>query len=119
MKNLIEKRKGQLTAIGAIAIALGVILAVVGLVLTLTSFEGNLSVVKLIIGLILLVLGLAGLVLGVYLSWIASAVKATHGSIAEDNLGIGTVNMNKCENCGAQVEAGVKICAKCEENLKP
>ena len=119
MKNLIEKRKGQLTALGALAIALGVILAVVGVVLTLTSFEGNLNVVKLVIGIVLLVIGIAGLVLGVSLSWIASSVKATHGSIAEDNLGIGTVNMHKCENCGAQVEAGVKICAKCEENLKP
>lgn len=119
MKNLIEKRKGQLTAIGAIAIALGVILAVVGVVLTLTSFDGKLSVVKLVIGIILLLVGLAGLALGVYVTWVASAVKATHGSIAEDNLGKGTVNMHKCENCGAEVEAGQTICAKCEENLKP
>ena len=119
MKNILEKRKSQLTAIGAIILALGVILAVVGVVLILTSFESGLNVVKLIFGIISAVLGLALLVLGVYLTWIASAVKATNGSIAEDILGKGTVNMNKCENCGAQVDAGVKICVKCEENLKP
>ncbi len=119
MKNIIEKRKSQLTAIGAIILALGVIMAVVGVVLILTSFNSGLNIVKLVIGIVLAVLGLAALVAGVYLTWIASAVKATNGSIAEDILGKGTVNMNKCENCGAQVEAGVKICAKCEEDLKP
>ena len=118
--NIIEKRKTQLKIVGAIILALGVILAVVGVVLTLTSGIGkDLSVVNLVIGIILLVLGIAGIALGVAFSWVASAVKATKGSIAEDNLGKGTVNMNKCENCGAEVEAGVKICAQCEENLKP
>ena len=118
--NTIEKRKTQLKIIGAIILALSVILAVVGVVLTLTSGIGkDLNVVKLIVGIVLLVLGIAGISLGVALSWIAAAVKATQGSIAEENLGKGTVNMNKCENCGAEVEAGVKICATCEENLKP
>ena len=118
--NIIEKRKNQLKFIGAIILALGVILAVTGVVLILTSGIGkDLSVAKLVVGIVLLVLGVAGLALGVSLSWIASSVKATNGSIAEGNLGKGTANMNKCENCGAEVEAGVTLCAQCEENLKP
>ena len=120
MKNIIEKRKGQLRFIGAIILALGVILAVTGVVLILTSGIGkDLSVAKLVVGIILLVIGVAGLALGVSLSWIASSVKATQGSISEEILGKGTVNMHKCENCGAEVEAGTKLCAQCEENLKP
>ena len=120
MKNIIEKRKGQLQFVGAIVLALGVILAVTGVVLLLTCGIGkDLSVIKLVFGILLLILGVAGLACGVVFSWVGKAVTATKGSIAEENLGKGTVNMNKCENCGAEVEAGVKICAKCEENLKP
>lgn len=120
MKNIIEKRKDQLRFVGAIILALGVILAVTGVVLILTSGIGkDLSVVKLVIGIILIVIGVAGLALGVSLSWIASSIKATQGSIAEDIVGKGTVNMHKCENCGAEVEPDVKLCAQCEENLKP
>lgn len=118
--NIIEKRKGQLKFVGILVLALSVILAVTGVVLILTSGIGeDLSVVKLVFGIILTVLGVAGLAVGIIFSCVAGAVKATHGSIAEDNLGKGTVNMNKCENCGAEVEVGKKICAKCEENLKP
>ena len=120
MKNIIEKRKGQLQFIGAIVLAVGVILAVTGIILFVTSKSGNdFNFVKLAFGIILTILGIAGIVCGVVFSWTGSAVKATNGSIAEDNLGKGTVNMNKCENCGAEVEKGIKICKKCEENLKP
>jgi len=118
--NIIEKRKGQLKFIGTIILALSVILTVVGVVLALTcKASGSLSVGKLVAGIVLIVLGIAGMILGISLTWVSSAVKATQGSIAEDNLGKGTVNMNKCENCGAEVEVGQKLCAKCEENLKP
>ncbi len=118
--NIIEKRKGQLNFIGIITLALSVILAVTGVILLVTCASGgSLSILKLVFGIILLVLGIAGLVVGIIFTWTASAVKATNGSIAEDNLGKGTANMHKCENCGAEVEEGVKICAKCEENLKP
>ena len=118
--NIIEKRKSQLKFIGAIVLAISVILAVVGVVLLLTCGIGSdLSVTKLVFGIILIVVGIDGIALGVSLTWVASAVKATKGSIAEDNLGHGTANMHKCENCGAEVEQGKTICAKCEENLKP
>lgn len=120
MKNIIEKRKGQLSFIGIISIALAVIAGVAGIILLITCANGEgISVIKLVFGIILAVIGLAGLIFGIFITWMASSVKATQGSIAEDNLGKGTVNMHKCENCGAEVEAGKTICAKCEENLKP
>ena len=118
--NIIERRKSQFKFISAIILAIGVILAVTGIVLTVTSGIGkNLSALKLVFGIIFIILGVAGIGFGVAFSWIASSVKATKGSIAEDNLGKGTVNMHKCQNCGAEVEEGVTICSKCEENLKP
>lgn len=118
--NIIERRKGQLRFIGIIILILGIVLAVTGVVLLLNSDIGaNLNVLKLVLGIVFIVLGVAGLALGVFFTWMSGSVKATNGSIAEDNLGKGTVNINKCENCGAEVEPGVKICAKCEENLKP
>lgn len=118
--NIIERRKSQLTFIGVIVLALGVILSVVGIILLVTSgIRTNLNVLKLVFGIVLLVLGLAGVGVGLVFTWVASSVKATKGSLAEDNLGIGTANMHKCSNCGAEVEAGKTICAKCEENLKP
>ena len=117
--NIIEKRKSQLKFVGAIILAIAVIIAVVGVVLILNSVIGkDLSVLKLIFGIILIIVGVAGIALGVSLSWVGSSVKATKGSIVEDNLGKGTVNMNKCQNCGAEVEKGKNICSKCEENLK-
>lgn len=118
--NIIEKRKSQLKFVGAIILALGVIFAVTGVILIVNcGFGKDLSVLKLVFGIILSVLGLAGLGLGISFTWIASSVKATQGSISEEILGKGTVNMHKCENCGAEVEAGTKLCAQCEENLKP
>lgn len=118
--NIIEKRKSQLTTIAIVMLALCAILTIVGIALTISACSGNsVNTVKVVIGIILLVLGGVGVLFGVALLWISSAVKATHGSIAEENLGKGTVNMNKCENCGAEVEPGVKLCSQCEENLKP
>lgn len=118
--NIIEKRKSQFKFIGAIILAISVILAVVGVILLVNAFNGDsISVLKLVFGIILIIVGICGIALGISLSWIASAVKATKGSIAENNLGKGTENMHKCENCGVEIEAGKTFCAKCEENLKP
>ncbi|MBO5394454.1 MAG: hypothetical protein J6A28_00925 [Clostridia bacterium] len=114
--NIIEKRKGQLKGFGIILLFIGVA-ALVGGILMIALGSSNPWMI--IGGIIVGVLGLAGVIVGIIFTWVSSAVKATHGSIAEENLAIGTVNIHKCENCGAQVEEGVQICKKCEENLKP
>lgn len=118
--NRIEKGKSQLSSLGIVCLALGVILSVIGVVLALTcKISGSLNIVKLVVGIVLLVIGIVGLGFGVNFTWVASALKATKGSIAEDNLGKGTVNMNKCSNCGAEVKKDGELCEKCKENLKP
>lgn len=117
--NIMEKRKEQLKLVNIVIIAISVILTVVGIILLVKGIGKDLSILKLVFGIILLVLGLCGLGIGIYMSIVTSAVKATEGSIAESNSAKGTVNIHKCKNCGAEVEAGVEICSTCEENLKP
>ena len=114
--NIIEKRKNQLKWLGLGLIILSVLMLVGGIVLTALS-HGN--VLMIVFGVLLIVLSLIGAGFGIAFAWIASALKATAGSLAEGNLGIGTANMHKCTNCGAEVAVGQTICAKCEENLKP
>ena len=117
--NIMEKRKEQLKLINIVTIAISVILLVTGIILLVNGTGSNFSVLKIVFGIILALVGLAGLGIGIYMSIVTSAVKATQGSIAETNSAKGTVNMHKCKNCGAEVEAGVEICSTCEENLKP
>ncbi len=118
--NIIEKRKGQLKMLGIMIIILSSLMAIGGIVMvSLCGISGKLNIALLVVGILLIFMGLVLLGFGIVFGWVSSAVKATKGSIAQDNLGKGTVNMHKCENCGAEVEAGTKICAKCEENLKP
>ena len=118
--NIIEKRKGQLKGLGIALLVASVILLAVGI--TLISVAATALVLKvgmLIGGIVLVVLSIPGIVVGVIFTWTATAVKAVNGSIAEENLAMGTANMHKCANCGAALEEGKTICEKCEENLKP
>lgn len=117
--NIMEKRKEQLKIVNAVIIAISAIVLVTGIILAVIGAGNDFSVLKIVFGIILTVAGLVGLGIGIYMSIVTSAVKATEGSIAETNSVKGTVNMHKCKNCGAEVEAGVEICATCEENLKP
>ena len=118
--NKIQKGKSQLSSLGIVCLSLGVILSVIGVVLTLTcKISGSLNVLKLIIGIIILIVGIVGLGFGVNFTWVARSLIATKGSVAEENLGKGTVNMKKCPNCGEAVEKDGELCEKCQENLKP
>jgi len=114
--NIIEKRKGQLKGLGIALLVLGGLALVGGI---LMSVLGAPNVLLIVFGVLLALAGIAGGVVGVIFTWTACAVKATKGSIAEDNLGKGTVNMHKCSNCGEEIPADKTICEKCEENLKP
>ena len=117
--NIIEKRKKQLKLFAGIVLFLATACAIVGLALLITCKPASgLSVAKLVVGIILMVLALFGFGFGIFFMCMANSVQATKGSIAEENLGHGTVNMHKCSNCGAEVKKGEDICAKCKENLK-
>ena len=113
--NTIEKRKKQLAGLGIAGGIIGLLSIAGGAVMLALNIS---NIMFLIGGILLLVLGLAGIVLGVFLYWMSRAVVATRGSIAEENLGKGTVNMHKCTNCGEEIPAEKTICEKCEENLK-
>ena len=114
--NTIEKRKKQLNGLGITGIIIGLIAVAGGAVMLAFSTK---NFAFLAGGITLLVLGVVGVILGIVLCWLSRAVVATKGSIAEENLGIGTVNMHKCTNCGAEISEDRTICEKCEENLKP
>ena len=116
--NIIEKRKGQLKWLGLALIIIGLLAVAGGIVMLVFSVAEKIKVVMLVCGILLIIFGIVGGLIGIPFVWTASAIKATNGSIAEDNLGKGTVNMHKCENCGAEIEDGKTICAKCEENLR-
>ena len=123
MANKIEKQKGALNALAIILIVLSV-LGLVGSVLLVVF--GALTVgSEIVVGILQIVFGgllfiLAGflLVLGLYMLFIGLSVKATHGSIKQDNIPLnGTVNMNKCKNCGTEVSSVDKFCPKCGASL--
>lgn len=116
--NLIEKRKAQLRALGIVLLALSFCLFAGGLIMTIFGAI-NTQIVLLIFGIIFLLASIAGVVVGIVFTWTSSAIKATEGNIAEEILGQGTVNLNKCTNCGAKVEEGETLCEECKENLKP
>ena len=117
-KNLIERRKGQLLGLGIAALVVGALAMLGGIAMIVGAVLWVINPLLLAFGIIAGIVGAGGIVLGCVFTCTGSAIKATHGSIVEENLGKGTVNMHKCKNCGAELEEGKEICAECQENLK-
>ena len=110
MANKIEKQKGALNALAIILI----VLSVLGLV----GSEIVVGILQIVFGGLLFILAGFLLVLGLYMLFIGLSVKATHGSIKQDNIPLnGTVNMTKCKNCGTEVSSVDKFCPKCGASL--
>lgn len=107
--NRIEKGKKGLSVFGIVLIALAVTFGVLGVLgIVFGSIKTN---IPLIVG------GIVGIVLcafcviyGVMFVWTASALVATNGSVAEDNLGMGTVNQEKCQKCGMPLDPETHEC---------
>lgn len=123
MANSIEKQKRALIGLSIGALILGVVIIIVGIVLIISGagvvmndhLEGGL---KLGFGIFAVIISLFLLVFGFYSLCIGSALKATKGSIKQDNIPMsGTVNMVKCKNCGFEVEPGQAFCPKCGKSL--
>lgn len=118
--NKIEKNKKTLvglsigiTVIGVIALIVGIILAVFGgKGLGGTGSKVG-SIIELIFGIILILGGIVGAIVGVIFAWTGSSLKATQGSIAEENLAKGTVNMKKCVICGSEISGDEQFCSQC------
>ena len=74
--------------------------------------------VNIAFGILLVLLGLFLVPLGLYMLFIGASVKATKGSLKEDNIAInGTVNMKKCKKCGHEVSENDLFCPKCGASL--
>ena len=121
--NLLEKRKKQLIALSVIVLVLS-FLAFAGAVVLIIFGAINLAkasyvagAIELVFGVILFFLSNAGLIFGITFTWTGSSLKALHGSIQEDNLAIGTVNMKKCRNCGTELEGDEKVCPNCGKSV--
>ena len=123
MANKIEKQKGGLLALSIVSIVLGVLSLVGGILLIVfgaKSVSGEVAkgVVMLVFGILLVLLGLFLVPLGLYMLFIGASVKATKGSLKEDNIAInGTVNMKKFKKCGHEVSENDLFCPKCGASL--
>jgi len=75
------------------------------------------AIILIVIGAIFALTFLSGVIYGFILYFTGKSLVALNGSIAEENLAMGTVNMIKCTNCGNAVEADEKFCSKCGKSL--
>lgn len=124
--NSIEKQKGALIGLGIVFLLLGVLAFVGGIVLIIAGVGAlgvSEGIVRLVFGIIFVLLSLFVVPLGIKWLWVALAIKATKGSIAEGNIAKegGTVNMRKCDKCGTKLADGEYVCSNCGksfENLK-
>lgn len=117
--------KGKKTLVGISIALIGLCLLLVagsiGLIVwgaSIVKSSVALGVVLIIVGVLLSIMFLGGVVYSFIFYFTGKSLVALTGSVAEDNLGIGTVNMNKCNNCGTKIENNEKFCAKCDSSLE-
>lgn len=114
--NKIQKSKYGLIGLGIILSIIAAACVVLAVICTTAGGVDNRWWLW-IIAAVLYVLALAGIILGIVFVWTGSVLKATKGSLKEDNLAIGTANMEKCPNCGSEVKAEDTHCGNCGANL--
>jgi len=122
--NRIELGKKQLIWLSIIIMVVGAGIIVGGIFLVISGANGIDAleavasiVLKILGGAFLICGGLIILSIGIVMVWTGGVLKATKGSIAEDNLGKGTVNMLKCPKCGCEIKAGETFCGSCGDAL--
>ena len=123
--NSIQKKKGALIGlaiavlvIGLVAFVGGVLLVVFG-ALDLVNQAWIGGGLKLGFGLLLTILGVIGVGWGIRYIWVGSALKATKGAIAEENLAKDAPgkNIKKCPHCGCTNSAENTVCSNCQKPL--
>lgn len=75
------------------------------------------AIILMAIGSIFALTFLTGVIYGFILYFTGKSLVAMNGSVAEDNLAMGTVNMIKCASCGNAVKTDEKFCSKCGKSL--
>jgi len=120
MANKIEKQKGVLIGFGIFALvaALACIIIAIVLLATMAGKEGASLILHIVFGIILFLLGGFCLVVGIRIVWIGGALKATHGSLAQENLAHEKNATTKvCPKCGCTNSADATECTSCHTAL--
>ena len=124
--NSIQKKKGALIILAIIVLVLGGLALVGGVLLVIFGALDLVNQVwvggglKLGFGILLAIVGLIGAVWGIRYIWVGSAIKATKGAIAEENLAKDAPgkNLKKCPNCGCTNSAENEVCSNCQKPLE-
>lgn len=119
--NRIKKNKGLLIGLGVACLVLFVAFIFLGVWLLVGGIKGVVTdasagnILKIVFGALLALLSIPCLIFGVQCTWIGGSLKATEGSIKEDNIPKqgGTVNMLKCDKCGTERSASDTQCKEC------
>jgi len=123
--NSIEKKKTALIGL-SIAILVLALLGLVGGVVLIVFGARNLGesnlvagIIMLVIGVLLVIAGVIGVLFGIRNIWVGSALKATKGSIAEENLAKTSQSNTvvKCPKCGCTNSIENTNCSNCNEPL--
>ena len=122
MANKIEKQKGVVVGFGIVCLVFSVAAFVFGVVLlaTMAGKETAALILHIVFGILLILGGLFLVVLGIRIVWIGGSLKATHGSISQENLGKGdeTNTLKKvCPKCGCTNTVDATECSNCHEPL--
>ena len=107
--NKIEKGKRGLSVFGIVLIVLAVTFGVLG-VLGVVFGALKINVPLIVGGVVGLILSAFCIIYGITFVWTSSALVATKGSIAEENLGMGTINQEKCQKCGMPLDPETREC---------
>lgn len=120
MANKIEKQKGVVIGFGIFALVIALAGLIFGVVLlaTMAGKEGASLVLHIVFGILLFLIGGFFLVLGIRIVWIGGALKATHGSLAQENLAHEKNATTKiCPKCGCTNGADSTECTSCHTPL--
>ena len=121
--NKIQKGKRSVIIIGVCALVLalaslaGGVWAIVDGIKNIAGTGGAVPIIELLGGVLLCIIAFLLIYAGIYFTWVGATLKAFNGSIADGDLCKGTVNMNKCANCGAEIKDGDETCAACGKKI--
>ena len=121
MNKIVKDKKSLILMSGLITlISLALLIASIAFIVVGVKMLNKsmvLGIILIVACSILALIFLIGIICGLVMNITGKAVVAYNGSIAEDNLAIGTVNMIKCKTCGAEVNKNDKFCKTCGKSL--
>ena len=124
-KNILKKGKTALLAISILLMVVSIALCVVGIILAVRGFGmigvdgANLTsmILLIVFGLLMAVMGIVGFCASFIMIWTGSVMKTNLGNTKDYTIPKGTLNMQKCPNCGTEIKPDDKICGNCGHSL--